>query len=394
MKKSNRSAQPNESGSATVKAAWIGALGLILTTLITVGPSFFSSSDHAGREIIIKNNDFSKEEFKAELEKSIEKSFKKAQIPLLFEALASLKGQLPEEQIKKAEASLSEGKTEEAEKAFDQIIEKGAGSIALAAYHSGQLAEDRIDYNKAMRQYKKAVVLDDQNPDYLFAAGKMANMLGDYSFAQQWLEQLIKIRQSKQGLDKKQNNINLAVALNTLASLYQDQGKYAQAEYLYKHSLEIKEKTQGKVDHPSVAATLDNLANSYQAQGKYIKAEPLYKRSLEITEKALGKDHPSVSTTLNNLAGLYHAQGKYAQAEPLYKRSLEIKEKALGKDHPSVATTLNNLAVLYYHQEKYQAAIPLFKRALAIFKKTFPKGHPNIDIVQVWLISAQVNIKP
>ena len=34
----------------------------------------------------------------------------------------------------------------------------------------------------------------------------------------------------------------------------------------------------------------------YQAQGRYADAEPLYKRSLAIREKALGPDHPDVAT--------------------------------------------------------------------------------------------------
>ncbi|MEO1610090.1 MAG: alpha/beta hydrolase, partial [Pseudomonadota bacterium] len=98
---------------------------------------------------------------------------------------------------------------------------------------------------------------------------------------------------------------------------------------------------------PKVGTTLNNLAGLYGAQGRYAEAEPLYKRSLSIREKALGPDHPDVGQSLNNLAGLYGAQGRYAEVEPLYKRSLSIREKALGPDHPKVGTTLNNLAALY-----------------------------------------------
>ena len=39
---------------------------------------------------------------------------------------------------------------------------------------------------------------------------------------------------------------------------------------------------------------------AYQ-QGRYAEAEPLYKRSLVIWEKALGPEHPDVATTLSNL---------------------------------------------------------------------------------------------
>ena len=58
--------------------------------------------------------------------------------------------------------------------------------------------------------------------------------------------------------------------------------------------------------------------------GRYAEAEPLFRRSLEIQEKQLGRDHPDVATSLNNLADLYRAMGRYAEAEPLYRRSLEI----------------------------------------------------------------------
>ena len=53
----------------------------------------------------------------------------------------------------------------------------------------------------------------------------------------------------------------------------------------------------------------------YRDQGRYADAEPLYKRSLAIREKALGPDHPDVAMSLNNLAAFYRAQGRYADAE-------------------------------------------------------------------------------
>ena len=96
------------------------------------------------------------------------------------------------------------------------------------------------------------------------------------------------------------------------------------------------------------ALRLNQKAIQLYNQGRYAEAEPLYKRSLAIREKALGPDHPDVAQSLNNLAVLYVDQGRYADAEPLYKRSLAIREKALGPDHPDVAIALNNLARLYY----------------------------------------------
>jgi tetratricopeptide (TPR) repeat protein len=81
-------------------------------------------------------------------------------------------------------------------------------------------------------------------------------------------------------------------------------------------------------DHPWVALSLNNLANLYDQQGRYADAELLYKRALVSREKALGPDHPDVTTSLNNLASLYDGKGRYVDAEPLYKRSLAIRESA------------------------------------------------------------------
>jgi tetratricopeptide (TPR) repeat protein len=81
----------------------------------------------------------------------------------------------------------------------------------------------------------------------------------------------------------------------------------------------------------------------YYVQGRYAQAEPLFKRSLAIKEKALGPDHPDVATSLNILGEIHMSQGQYAQAEPLFRRSLAIREKALGPDHPDVATSSGGL---------------------------------------------------
>ncbi len=169
----------------------------------------------------------------------------------------------------------------------------------------------------------------------------------------------------------------MATSLNNLAILYCEMGRYAEAEPLYRRSLEITEKQLGR-DHPDVAGSLNNLAILYREMGRYAEAEPLYRRSLEITEKRLGRDHPDVAGSLNNLAILYREMGRYAEAEPLYRRSLEIREKQLGRDHPDVAGSLNNLANLYSDMGRYAEAEPLFRRSLAIREKQLGRDHPDV----------------
>jgi len=54
-------------------------------------------------------------------------------------------------------------------------------------------------------------------------------------------------------------------------------------------------------EHPSVATSLNNLALLLKAQGKYGEAEPLYRRAVRICEQSLGASHPNTITMQNNL---------------------------------------------------------------------------------------------
>ena len=129
----------------------------------------------------------------------------------------------------------------------------------------------------------------------------------------------------------------MAQTLNNLANLYDDQGKYADAESLHKRALAIREKALGG-RNPDVAQSF-SIWPAYTRNKADADAEGPIKRAVAIYEKALGKDHPQVANSIIGLAAVYDKQGKYADAEGLFKRALAIKEKALGANHPDVALT-------------------------------------------------------
>ncbi|MBT3907536.1 MAG: CHAT domain-containing protein, partial [Rhodospirillaceae bacterium] len=88
-------------------------------------------------------------------------------------------------------------------------------------------------------------------------------------------------------------------------------------------SLAILEKNFGP-EHSGVAASLNNLAFLYDDQGRFANAEPLYQRSLSIREKAFGPRHPSVAESLNNLAGLYEVQEQEDKALGFIRQATAI----------------------------------------------------------------------
>ena len=107
-------------------------------------------------------------------------------------------------------------------------------------------------------------------------------------------------------------------AINKRFSELYAAGNYP-AALMEAQKLEAAVKARFGVNHANYAVALYNLANVYKEQGKYADAEALFKRALAIREKALGAGHPDVADTLNNLADVYLAQGKYADAEGLYE---------------------------------------------------------------------------
>ncbi|PKQ69769.1 CHAT domain [Raineya orbicola] len=195
---------------------------------------------------------------------------------------------------------------------------------------------------------------------------------GRYAEAEKLFKEALAIRAKT--LSKE--HPDYAQSCHNLASLYKDQGRYAEAETLYKEAHSIYAKTLGK-EHPDYANSCNSLALLYHYQGRYAEAEPLYKEAHSIFVKTLGKEHPLYALACNNLAGVYENQGRYADAETLYKEAHFIYAKTLGKEHPLYAQSCNNLAALYQDQGRYAEAENLIKEALTIRAKTLGKEHPD-----------------
>ena len=51
---------------------------------------------------------------------------------------------------------------------------------------------------------------------------------------------------------------------------------------------------------PLDVSSVSNLASLYEEQGRHAEAEPLSKRALEVNERLLGKEHPSTLLSINN----------------------------------------------------------------------------------------------
>ena len=86
------------------------------------------------------------------------------------------------------------------------------------------------------------------------------------------------------------------------------QAKYAEAIPYAQAFIELAKEKFGET-HQIYAAGLNNLAGLYKTQGRYAQAEPLYKRALAIDEKVLGPDLLSTGISVGNLAADHPSGG-------------------------------------------------------------------------------------
>jgi len=87
--------------------------------------------------------------------------------------------------------------------------------------------------------------------------------------------------------------------------------------------------------HPDVATSLNNLAALYDSQGRYEEAEPLYRDALAMSKQLLGDEHSDVASCLFNLGALRHNQSRYREALALLLQAQLIYLAQLGPDHPT-----------------------------------------------------------
>ena len=98
--------------------------------------------------------------------------------------------------------------------------------------------------------------------------------------------------------------------------------------------------------HPEVAKTLNNLAVVYR-QGKYADAEGLYKRALAIKEKALGASHPAVAAPSTTWPSCTRTRQVRRRRGALQARAGDPTRRRSAQTTPMWPRTLNNLADVY-----------------------------------------------
>ena len=114
---------------------------------------------------------------------------------------------------------------------------------------------------------------------------------------------------------------------------------------------------------------LNQFGLHLEALADYAQAEPLYRRSLDVDEQNRGPNHDAVATCLDNLLNIAEAglrlnrTNRLAEAGIMMRRMHRIRralahacKKYIGPSHPNVAMSLNNLALLLQATNRFAEA--------------------------------------
>jgi signal transduction histidine kinase/CheY-like chemotaxis protein/Tfp pilus assembly protein PilF/HPt (histidine-containing phosphotransfer) domain-containing protein len=158
------------------------------------------------------------------------------------------------------------------------------------------------------------------------------------------------------------DNSNLALAYNNIASIYFSQKNVDEAASSLKKAIELRKQLDNKKE---LATSLKNLASTYFNSSQYDNAIDYYKQT-SIVKKELG-DLKGVNVCNYMVGNCLYFQGYYDRALQFYTQSMK-KAEELG-DENTVGGCLNNIGLIHQEEKSYDLAIEVFNRSLEINTK-------------------------
>jgi serine/threonine-protein kinase len=160
--------------------------------------------------------------------------------------------------------------------------------------------------------------------------------------------------------------------VSNLALLLRNEGRYAEADLLYREGLAWGSRLSGRAYIPVII--MRYLHGGMLAErGEFVEAESLARRAVQEFER-MGFQQGELWAARLYLADILRDERKYAQADPLMRDTVAAF-LAMGEG-TSAGFALMNSAYLLVLEGRYPQAEQQARHALQIFQHSYPKGHP------------------
>jgi serine/threonine protein kinase/tetratricopeptide (TPR) repeat protein len=261
-----------------------------------------------------------------------------------------------------------------AEAARTQRVEQFMQDLFQGDAESTGPADDLRVVTVLERGEKQARALDEDpeiQADLYQTLGTMYDQLGKYDQADSLLKASLALRKAIDGADSSK----VAESLVALANLRNDQAQLEEAETFVRQGLQMS-KRHLPPDHPVVARATLTFGRILDNRGKYDEAIPTLEEAMRLESGPKGVP-ADLSATLSELANTHYYLGHYDISKDLNERALQMDEQIYGDRNPNVAQDLTNLADIQYQWSRYAEAERLQRTAAGIMQAWYGKDHPE-----------------
>ena len=200
-------------------------------------------------------------------------------------------------------------------------------------------------------------------------ASSYSKLEGFYQMHKEYKEAEEFLKKAKEETQKTGSNEDLefAVLLDGLGDSFKSSNKLALCEQLFSSALAIREEALLPT-HAAIAASCKHLGELYVLEGKYTQAEPLFRKSVLINTKALGMKGETL-LCMDDLAGCLLKEGKSPQAENLYRDQLTAAFDGYGKRSRQAANASLALGAFLMKSGRASEAANYYGQALNIIEQ-------------------------
>jgi tetratricopeptide (TPR) repeat protein len=170
-----------------------------------------------------------------------------------------------------------------------------------------------------------------------------------------------------------ERGVEMAKFLNDLGSLYHDLDRLRDAEHCYTEVISILQRCS--CAEKTLAVAFANLANLRLREGRYSDAEKLFRQAERLTAGAFGSGSPEIAPVHRGLADLLLITGRYRDAREHAERAVSLLETSV--KNPELGFALSVLGKVAWHERQFAEAESLLRRSIAAWRVSLGPSHES-----------------
>ena len=230
-------------------------------------------------------------------------------------------------------------------------------NIAVLYQETARFNESENYFSEALKTVEKQ--FGNETQEYAIVLNNQAILFAEIGRIEQAVQ---KLTQAISIVEKLNLSINNEVGFQSnLALLYQQTGKYAEAEAVY---LKLEKRLKVIADNPYYGGVLNYLGLLYIQMNKIDKVEDYLKRAADFYLKKFKDQNPNYAKVVNDLGNFYRTQNRFDEAEKNLTKALSIRSNVLDTNHPDYVESQEDLGILYWKKGDLAKATSNFQIAM------------------------------